>query len=281
MVHGTNFVAPPTTHAATVVTVHDLTSLHHPELCDVASLALPPLIRRTLARGGWVHAVSRFVADEVVTDLGADPERVVAIHSGVPPVSAGHQGDGRRLVGAETYVLALGTVEPRKDLPMLVRAFDAIAGPRPDARLVIAGADGWGVEALHQALNNAHHRRQITRLGWVDHHQRSGLLADATVLAYPSRYEGFGFPPLEAMAVGVPVVATRVGALPEVLGEAATLVAPGDVDALASALAGLIDDDARRHAQVEAGYRQVGAYDWDRATDAMVALYRRAATERG
>lgn len=281
VVHGTNFVAPPTTHGAAVVTVHDLTSLRYPELCDAASLALPSLVRRALARGAWVHAVSRFVADEVVADLGADPERVVAIHSGIPPVSAVRRGDGRSLVGSETYVLALGTVEPRKDLPTLVRAFDAVAGPRPDARLVIAGADGWGVEALHQALNNAHHRRQILRVGWVDHDQRSGLLADATVLAYPSRYEGFGFPPLEAMALGVAVVATRVGALPEVLGGAATLVAPGDVDALASALAGLMDDDARRRQQVEAGYRQVGAYDWDATTDAMVALYRRAAAERG
>lgn len=279
VVHGTNFVVPPTTHAARVVTVHDLTSLHHPELCDVASLALPSLLRRALAQGAWVHAVSRFVADEVVADLGADRERVVAIHSGVPPVSAARRGDGRRLVGADTYVLALGTVEPRKDLPTLVRAFDALAGPRPDLRLVIAGADGWGVEALREALSTAHYRRQILRLGWVDDGQRAGLLADATVLAYPSRYEGFGFPPLEAMAMGVPVVATRVGALPEVLGHAATFVTIGDVDALASALAELIDDSGRRRAQVEFGYRQVKAYDWNRTTAAMVALYRRAAAE--
>ena len=278
VVHGTNFVVPPTAGAAAVVSVHDLTSLHYPELCDAATLAYTSLLRRALARGAWVHAVSRFVADEVVTHLGADPERVVAIHSGIPPVAPASAGDGRRLAGAERYVLALGTVEPRKDLPLLVRAFDAVAGDRPAVRLVIAGPDGWGSEALREAMHVAHHRHRIVRLGWVDEEQRSGLLAGAAVLAYPSRYEGFGFPPLEAMAAGVPVVATTAGALPEVLGDAATLVSAGDVDSLASALDGLLDDDALREAHVQAGLRRVQAYDWDRTTDAMVDLYRQAVT---
>lgn len=280
VVHGTNFVVPPTAGASAVVTVHDLTSLHYPELCDAASLAFPSLVRRALDRGAWVHAVSAFVAHEVVTELGADPERVVAIHSGVPPIAPAPPGTGRRLAGAERYVLALGTVEPRKDLPLLVRAFDAVADARPELRLVIAGPDGWGAEALHRALDAAHHRRQIVRLGWVDDHQRSALLADATVMAYPSRYEGFGFPPLEAMATGVPVVATNAGALPEVLGDSATLVPVGDGDSLASALAGLLDDDDRRSAQIEAGYRQAQSYDWDTTADAMVGLYRQAEAAR-
>lgn len=277
VVHGTNFVVPPTRRAATVVTVHDLTSLHFPELCDVATLAYPALLRAAIARGAHVHAVSRFVANEVVTHLGADPTGVTVVYSGVPPVGPGEPGRGRHLAGTDTYVLALGTVEPRKDLPLLVRAFDALAKDRPELRLVLAGPDGWGAEALTRAIAGARGRRQIIRLGWVSDADRAGLLAGATVLAYPSRYEGFGFPPLEAMAAGIPVVATTAGALPEVLGDAAALVPVGDADALTSALAALVDDPAARSALVERGHRRVERYRWDRGADDMVSLYRRVA----
>jgi glycosyltransferase involved in cell wall biosynthesis len=102
-------------------------------------------------------------------------------------------------------------------------------------------------------------------------------LREATVLAYPSLYEGFGLPPLEAMGVGVPVVATRVGALPEVLGEAADLVPPSDVDALAEALGRVLADEAHRAAMVARGRLRAGRYSWDAHADGLVALYRRAA----
>lgn len=279
VVHGTNFLVPPTSRGAGVVTVHDLTPLHFPELCDAASLAYPSLLRRALARGAWVHAVSQFVATEVVDHLGADPDRVVAIHSGVPPVPPADAQAGRRLAGGQRYVLALGTVEPRKDLPLLVHAFDTVAGARPDVKLVLAGPDGWGSEALARSLDGVHHRDRIVRLGWVAAHQRAALLAGASVLAYPSRYEGFGFPPLEAMASRVPVVATGAGALPEVLGDAAILVPVGDGDALADALATLLDDPELRAACIAAGLRRVAGYDWGRCVVSMVELYRRAAAE--
>lgn len=278
VVHGTNFVVPPTRRAATVVTVHDLTSMRFPEMCDAATLAYPGLLRAAIARGAHVHAVSRFVADEVVADLGADPARVTVVYSGVPPVGAGDPDRGRRLAGSDHYVLALGTVEPRKDLPLLVRAFDALAEDRPELRLVLAGPDGWGAEALTDAVAGARCVQRIVRLGWVGDDDRAGLLAGATVLAYPSRYEGFGFPPLEAMAAGIPVVATAAGALPEVLGDAAVLVPVGDTDALAGALADLLDDPAARAAMVERGRLRVDRYRWDRGAGDMVALYRRAAS---
>ena len=276
VVHGTNFVVPPTRRAAAVVTVHDLTSLHHPELCDAATLAYPALLRAALGRGALVHAVSRFVADEVVEHLGADPDRVGVAYSGVPDVARGDPARGRRLAGTERFVVALGTIEPRKDLPLLVRSFDAVADGRPDLHLVIAGPDGWGAEALTAAIAGAHHRRRVVRLGWVDDADRADLLAGATVLAYPSRYEGFGFPPLEAMAAGVPVVATAGGALPEVLGDAAALVAVGDGDALAAALASVVDEAHTRRAMVAAGHRRVARYGWDGCAEGLMALYRRA-----
>jgi glycosyltransferase involved in cell wall biosynthesis len=285
VVHGPNFVVPPSRHGAEVVTVHDLTCVRFPEMCTADTLQVPDLLRRALARGAWVHTVSAFVAAEVVDAFGADPERVVAVPNGSPAVVAPDRrpalaARGRRRAGAERYVLSLGTLEPRKDLPSLVRAFDQLAASDPDLHLVLAGPDGWGAEAVAAAVAGAGAKARIRRLGWVADTDREALLTGAAVVAYPSRYEGFGLPPLEALAAGTPVVATEVGALPEVLVDGAEWAAPGDVDALAAALHTVLTDQARAERLVAAGARRVEAYSWDRTADALVELYRRAASAR-
>ena len=273
VVHGTNFVVPPARSAGRVVTVHDLTPMRFPELASPTTRHFPALVRRAVQRGALVHTPSSFVAAEVVDLLGADPERVVAVHHGVPPIAAATTPPDV----PRPYVLALGTVEPRKDLPSLVRAFDALAAMHTDLHLVVAGPDGWGADALAAAVDATHHRTRIHRLPWVDDGERAALLRHAAAFAYPSRYEGFGFPPLEAMAVNVPVVATTAGALPEVIGDGALLVPPGDVDALADGLARVLADDDVRAAVVARGRRRVEAFSWDRCADGLADLYRRAA----
>ncbi len=279
VVWGPNFVVPPA-RAAEVVTVHDLTPVRFPELANEFTLAFPGMIRRALARGAWVHTPSEFVRAEVIDEFGADPGRVVAIHHGVGTGGSGAaDGDsGRALAGGDRFVLAVGTVEPRKDLPTLVRAFDAVAADDPAVRLVIAGGDGWGAEALTAAVAAARHRDRIVRLGWVDDTTRVDLLAAATVYAFPSVYEGFGLPPIEAMAAGVPVVASRAGALPEVCGDGADLVEPGDPDGLAAALGRALGEPEHRTALIERGRRVAARYDWGRAADQLADLFQRAAS---
>jgi glycosyltransferase involved in cell wall biosynthesis len=274
VVHGTNFVVPPTRRAAAIATVHDLTPIRYPELSTADTLQYPGLLRRALRRGAHVHASSSFVAGEVVELLGARPDRVHTVAPGVPPVEAGDPDVGRRMAGSDRYVLALGTVEPRKDLPSLVAAFDAVAGADADLRLVVAGPDGWGVDAYRAAVDAARHADRVIRLGWVEPPARAGLLAGAAAFAYPSLYEGFGYPPLEAMSVGVPVVATTAGSLPEVLGDAAVLVAPRDTDALARALSDVLNDVGVRDALVARGRERVARYSWDRCAEGLVAVYR-------
>jgi glycosyltransferase involved in cell wall biosynthesis len=131
------------------------------------------------------------------------------------------------------------------------------------------------------AIAAATHRDRIHRTGWVGGQDRAGLLREAAVLAYPSRYEGFGLPPLEAMAVGVPVVATAVGALPEVVGDAADLVPPDDDAALAAALARVLEDGDHRDALIARGRERVTRYSWDACAAGLLDVYRRLAGGAG
>lgn len=272
VVHATAFVAPPA-KAPLLLTIHDLTFARFPEMCTRDTLSYARLIRVALDRGATVHTYSDFVADEVRATFDLPPERVVRIYPGLAPTTGGDPARGRRLAGGDRYVLALATIEPRKNLPMLVRAFDAIADGDPDVRLVIAGPDGWGVEPFDAARAAARHGQRVHRLGYVDDRDRRDLLAGAAVLAYPSIYEGFGHPPLEAMGAGVPVVASSGGALPEVLGDAALLPDPFDVEAVSGALARVLSDDNLRSRLCDLGTERVARYTWPRATDEIAHLY--------
>lgn len=274
LVHGTNFVVPPTRRAARLVTVHDLTAVHYPEMCTPTSLRYPHLVQRAVDEGAWVHAVSSFVAGEVIEHFGADPGRVVVVPHGInaPRLPPGPRSD------SPPYVLALGTVEPRKDFPGLVRAFDRIAGIHPDLELWIAGPSGWGESQLSEARESARYGERVKRLGWVD--DRGDLLAGASLLAYPSLYEGFGFPPLEAMAAGVPVVATAAGSVPEVVGDAAVLVPPGDEEGLAVAISNVLRDEALRSELIERGHDRVRRFSWDACAAALNDAYGRVAASR-
>lgn len=275
VIHGPNFVVPPS-RGATVVSVHDLTPLRFPELANDDTRQYPELIRRAVRRGAWIHTDSDFVRGEVLDAFDVPAERVVTVPLGVRATGPGDGSRGTDLAGGDRYVLALGTVEPRKDLPSLVRAFDSLAARDDGLRLVIAGKDGWGTEALAAAIERSSHRERIVRVGYVSEDDRVALVRGATVYAYPSVYEGFGLPPLEAMSAGVPVVATDVGSLPEVLGDGASLVPAGDIEALAAAIERAAGDDAHRTALVARGREVVARWSWDRCVDGLVSLYERA-----
>ena len=275
VVHGPNYVVPPARRAATLMTIHDLTFHHHPEMSTRDTLQYPGLIDRALRRGAWVHTESRFVAEEIRDHYSVDPERIVVVPLGVSALPDASPRRGQELAGGDRYVAAIGTVEPRKDLPLLVDAFDRLAGDDPELRLVIAGPDGWGADALAERIERSPHRDRIVRLGWVSDEDRSALLRGARVLAYPSRYEGFGFPPLEAMSVGTPVVTTAVGALPEVVGDAATMVEPADADALAGAIDTLLDGGPERDRLIGAGRDRAAHFSWEACARGLADLYRR------
>ncbi|MBA2439027.1 MAG: glycosyltransferase family 4 protein [Acidimicrobiia bacterium] len=282
VVHGTNFVVPPMRRRPTTVTVHDCWCARHPECCLPERAAFTKLVQRAVDRGAWLHVSTKYMAREVAELYGAT-ERVAVVPFGVPPVGSPGGGDVSlpAAVGDGPFVLALGSVDPRKAYDALVRSFGraTAGGDLGDLRLVVAGPDGPGRPALDAALATlpGDVAARVVVLGWVDDAVRRALLSRATVLAYPSLYEGFGFPVLEAMAAGVPVVATAAGGVPEVAGDAAALVAVGDDDALAGALTRVVTDDALRARLVAAGHARAATFTWERTATGMVELWRRLA----
>ncbi len=276
IVHGLNYVVPPAAGGAELVAVHDLTAWRFPELVDVYSKHNPVLLDRALARGAHVHTGSHFVADELVNDLGIDPERVHTTPYGCTPPLPGVGEAGLSEVGAE-YVLAIGTVEPRKDYVGLVHAMNLVWEVFPTLRLVIAGRPGWGVDALDEAIAGCRRPNQVIVTGFIDEQTKADLLAECRVLIYPSLYEGFGFPLLEAMAAGVPVVSTTAGSIPEVASDAAVLVPPRDSIELAEAISRVSTDETLRSELIDRGQRRVTVYNWDDTVSAIETVYRQLA----
>jgi glycosyltransferase involved in cell wall biosynthesis len=271
VVHGTNYVVPPSRLPA-VVSVYDCWFLDHRAEASPAVRRSGDVLRRRVRDGATVHASSQATADRVRDLLGTD--RVEVVHLGPlavdpPPATAPVDPDGR------PFVLALGTIERRKNLPALVRAF-AAAGAE-GARLVIAGAPGDDSSAVDAAVDALAPpaRATVERLGPVDAAAKAWLLHHARVLAYPSLDEGFGFPLLEAQSIGLPIVATRAGSIPEVAGDGAELVPLGDTDALAAALTTVLADDDRRTELVAAGRANVARFSWSATADALVGVYER------
>ncbi|MGH9122585.1 MAG: glycosyltransferase family 4 protein [Acidimicrobiales bacterium] len=271
VVHGTNFVVPPA-KAAQLVTIYDLTPWRFPDMCSGASHQYPRLVSRALARGALVHTATLYGAAEVQEYLGVPADRIRVLPFGVGPTGPTGGGPARPAREGRPYLLALGTIEPRKGFPALVRAFDKVASRHPDLELRIAGPPGWGDSGLESALQGGKNVERIHLMGWVP--DTRPLLAGALAFVSCSVYEGFGFPALEAMAAGVPVVATAAGAVPEVVGDAALLVPVGDLEALAEALDEVVDSPALRAHLMEMGLARASRLTWAETGAGLAQLYR-------
>lgn len=258
----------PLRAARHVVTIHDVSVLEHPEWFSRRfgwwhRTLLPPLVRRARA----VITVSAFSKARLVDCLGVPEERIVAIPNGVDatfqPIDAAERLPVlRRYRLHRPYILTVGSLEPRKNLVRLCEAWRRIAPGHPGIDLVIAGRAGPSFRHI-RAIDRAGSR--IRLLGAISDADLPSLYSGALVFAWPSLYEGFGLPVLEAMACGVPVVTSAGSALPEVAGEAGLLVDPTCVDAIAGALDHLIRDPSARARHRELGLARARRFTWERA----------------
>lgn len=309
VLHAPDFVLPPNRARRRIVTIHDLSYMVHPE-CALPSVAryLREAVPPSLARADAVLADSQATRDDLVRLLHVPAGRVSVVYPGVGPQFRPLPPDvtepvRRRLGLPDRFVLFVSTIEPRKNLVRLVEAFAALgarswdrgaresgsitaalhskaalaASPRPLApglALVIAGRKGWLYEPVFEAISRLGLAERVQTLDFVDDSDLPMVYNLADVFAYPSIYEGFGFPPLEALACGTPVVASNRSSLPEALGDAALLVPPDDVGAIAAALAQALGDAALRERLRAAGPGQARQFTWDGAAQQVLELYR-------
>ena len=274
LLHAPDFVLPPT-RARTLVTVHDLTFLVRPE-CAEAGLRryLSRAVPRALRRADLVLVDSQATAADLARLLGVDGARVRLIYPGVDPrfrplPSAALEATRARFGLPASFILFVGTLEPRKNLPRLVRAFARIADP--DLHLVIAGRRGWLYEEIFATVEQQALQNRVHVLDFVADAELPALYNLARAFVYPSLYEGFGLPVLEALACGAPVVTSGVSSLIEVAGEAAVLVDPLDEAAIADGITRALSDAARLRA---AGPAQARQFRWDTAAQRLLACYR-------
>jgi alpha-1,3-rhamnosyl/mannosyltransferase len=259
------YVVPPAYRGPAVVTVHDLSFERLPDLMSLRDRTLfRTLVPMSVRRADRILTGSEWTKRDLVDRYGLAAEKIVVTPYGFDPV---FRPNGRARQGPP-YALFVGAIQPRKD-PLA--ALEALALLDGDLRLVVVGPEKRGGEQVRAAIRRLGLERRVELAGHVELEELAALYRGAACLVFPSRYEGFGLPVLEAMASGTPVVATRAGAVPEVAGEAAVLVAPGDPVALAGGIERALAD---RERLVAAGLEHARRFSWAEAARQTLAVYR-------
>lgn len=267
-----------------VLTIHDISFLHYPEFFSYRknfwhqALALKKLVAKATA----IVAVSENTRQDIIEFLGVPAEKVHTIYSGLNVKADMPRPEEERLFIKKhelkkRFILYLGTIEPRKNIAGLIYAYNCLRDNNidlVDVQLILAGANGWRTKDIYRAWEDSPYRRDIKFLGYVSPQEKELLYRRAEVFIYPSYYEGFGLPPLEAMAHNLPVITSNVASLPEVVGGAALTINPYDINEIAKALELVIIDPELKTSLIKAGQEQIQKFSWEKTAKEYLALFK-------
>lgn len=282
--HSPDFIPPAGGAGRRVITIHDLTFLHFPEfLTAEARRYYADQITWAASAADHIIADSQATRVDIITLLGIEPAKVSAIHLAANPLYSVTPMPHDLAATATEYgldagfILSVGTLEPRKNLPLLLHAYQTLrARHHVTVPLVLVGSKGWLYDEVFATINRLDLGEHVRHLTGVPDHKLAHLYHLAGVLAFPSQYEGFGLPALEAMHCGCPVVASNRGSLPEVVGDAGLSLDPDDEPAWVEALAAVLADPIVADNLRQAGYRQAQRFTWESTARQTLAVYHHA-----
>ena len=270
-----DYVIPPRGVKRAITTVHDMGFTRCPETVAPRNLKrLREGVARSLEESVRIITVSEFSKREIVELTGTPEDKIEVIYN-APSVTVRRETVSRDTTESnrEPYILFVGTIEPRKNLVRLIRAFETLKKEQKiPHKLVLAGGRGWRNEDIFRALDTSPYRNDIVFKGYVGPEDKDELYRHASVFAFPSIYEGFGVPPLEAMAHGCPVVASNTASLPEVTGDAAEQVDPMDELSVAEGIWKVLSDRAYAEELVQRGYKQIEKFSWTASAERLRAV---------
>ncbi len=284
------FTSPPVAPCPVVVSIHDLSFEHLPLTFKRRSrMQLRMTVRRSARQAAQVLTLSQYVRDDVIATYGIDPERVAVVPLAAPahfsPVRDEKELQRvRQKYGIDqNYILSVGSIQPRKNLPRLLEAYSLLRRSQPEVNLpelVLVGKCAWLYDETLRKIEQLGLSKQVTLTGYVPEADLPALYSGANCFIYPSYFEGFGLPPLEAMKCGAPVIVGNQTSLPEVVGDAAVLVDPFDVGDIAAVLARVISDSTLRFELRAKGLERAKAFDWRETARKTLAVYEKAAAQR-
>jgi glycosyltransferase involved in cell wall biosynthesis len=287
LLHSPHYVRPLFCSIPSVVTIHDCIHLLFPQYLPnrMAFRYARFMMANAIRRSALVFTVSEASRADILRFYPwADPDKVHVVPNAIDVELLGHPGEEElervreRYQLRDRFVLFAGNTKPHKNLERLIRAFARVRGQEghEDLRLVLIGDDVSRYSSLRRTAEEAGVRQEVRFFGFVPHGTLAALYRMASVFAFPSLYEGFGLPPLEAMASGTPVVTSRISSLPEVVGDGALLVDPYSEEAIAQAIGRILDDEELRRALVERGLLRAASFSWERSVRAIYAGYMKA-----